>query len=439
MNTLESVAAFALRPPKEQPRRTAPVEQWENLSGQRTAGARGAGAPMRDESGVVMAQAELKKLPLDALHRAAGARFGPFAGYDMPVLYPQGLIAEHAWTREKAGLFDVSHMGPCFLTLKDQSLSGDAAHAAIAAQIERLVPSDIAGLKPGQIRYSVLLNAEGGCLDDLMIARPAAPDRQGMLYIVVNAGCKDADWALMEAALGSAATLTRADERALLALQGPQAEAVLETVLPGVAAMGFMNLKLFETSAYGRLLVSRSGYTGEDGFEILVGSEHAAAFAHTLLPDDNVAWIGLGARDSLRLEAGLCLYGHDLDATTSPVEADLAWILQKRRRACADFPGAARILAEVQNGPARKRVGLRPKDRAPAREGVEIAIDGRAIGIVTSGGFGPSVGAPISMGYVEAAFAKPGTLVDLIVRGQPRAAEIVPLPFVPHRYKRSAP
>jgi len=386
-----------------------------------------------------MDEAERKLLPLDALHRAAGAKFGVFAGYDMPILYPAGLIAEHGWTREKAGLFDVSHMGPCFLSLKADGKTGDAAHAAIAAAIERLVPSDIAGLKPGQIRYSVLLNESGGALDDLMIARPAAPDRQGMLYIVVNAGCKDADWALMEARLGAEATLTRADDRALLALQGPQAEAALEQIVPGVAAMGFMTLRLFETSAFGRLLVSRSGYTGEDGFEILAPSEHAAAFAGALLADARVAWIGLGARDTLRLEAGLCLYGHELDPTISPVEADLSWILQKRRRVAADFPGAARILEELKNGPARKRVGIRPLDRAPARDGVDIQSGGRKIGIVTSGGFGPSVGAPVSIGYVEPAFAAPGTAVDLLVRGQPRAAQIVALPFVPHRYKRSPP
>jgi aminomethyltransferase len=386
-----------------------------------------------------MADAELKKLPLDALHRAAGAKFGAFAGYDMPILYPDGLMAEHAWTRASAGLFDVSHMGPSFLTLKDAGLTGDAAHAAIAAAMERLVPSDIAGLKPGQMRYSVLLNAEGGALDDLMIARPAAPDRQGMLYLVVNAGCKTEDWTLIDAALGNVATLTRADERALLALQGPQAEAALEPLLPGIAAMAFMELKLIETARFGRTLVTRSGYTGEDGFEILVHPEHAAPFAEALTSDARVKWIGLGARDSLRLEAGLCLYGHDLDPTTSPIEADLSWIIQKRRRTAADFPGAARMLDELKSGPKRKRVGIRPMDRAPAREGVEIHSNGRAIGTVTSGGFGPSVGAPISMGYVEPAFAAPGTEIQLIVRGQPRAAEIVSLPFIPHRYKRSAP
>ncbi|MBU6372520.1 MAG: glycine cleavage system aminomethyltransferase GcvT [Alphaproteobacteria bacterium] len=381
---------------------------------------------------------ELKKLPLDAVHRASGAKFGAFAGYDMPILYPEGLMAEHGWTRSQAGLFDVSHMGPCFLTLKDAALTGDAAHAAIAAAMERLVPSDIAGLKPGQMRYSVLLNAEGGALDDLMIARPAAPERQGMLYLVVNAGCKDQDWALIEAALGDVATLTRADDRALLALQGPAAEAALEPLLPGVAAMAFMELKLIETARFGRTLVTRSGYTGEDGYEILVHPEHAGAFAAALTADARVKWIGLGARDSLRLEAGLCLYGHDLDPTISPIEADLSWIIQKRRRTAADFPGASRILEELKAGPKRKRVGIRPKDRAPAREGVEIHAGGRRIGVVTSGGFGPSVGAPISMGYVEPAFATPGTTIELLVRGQPRAAEIVSLPFAPHRYKRSA-
>ncbi len=382
----------------------------------------------------------LKRLPLDALHRALGAKFAAFAGYDMPVTYPEGLLAEHAWTRENAGLFDVSHMGPSFVALsKGHGLEGEAAHAAIATLIERLVPSDIKGLKPGQIRYTTLLNALGGVLDDLMIARPPEPAAQGDLYVVVNAGCKEADWALLQSGVGEAARVVRADDRALLALQGPKAEAALARLAPGVEALAFMTYARFETAEFGRLTISRSGYTGEDGFEILVRPEQAQGFARALLALPEVKPIGLGARDSLRLEAGLCLYGHELDPGTSPIEADLAWIIQKRRRQSGDFPGAGLILRQLSEGPPKRRVGLKPLERAPAREGAEIHAQGRMIGLVSSGGFSPTLNAPISMGYVEAAFAAPGTRVDLMVRGQPRPAEIVALPFVPHRYKRSAP
>jgi aminomethyltransferase len=385
-----------------------------------------------------MAQSEMNSLPLAGLHRQAGAKWGGFAGYDMPLQYDgAGVIVEHQWTREKAGLFDVSHMGPCFIGLpKGHGLTGDDAHAAISALIEQLVPGDIKGLKPGQIRYSVLLNENGGVLDDLMIARPSEPGAQGDLYVVVNAGCKDVDWALMRAAFGDRGHVTRADDRALLALQGPQAEAVLEAIVPGVAAMAFMTYGRFESAAFGRLTISRSGYTGEDGFEILVRAEHAEAFALALLNNPSVRWIGLGARDSLRLEAGLCLYGHDLDEATSPIEADLAWIIQKRRRAAGDFPGAARILKELAQGASRKRVGIKPLTPAPAREGVEIAFDGAIIGKVTSGGFGPSVNGPVSMGYVEARYAVSGQKIDLMIRGQARPGEVVALPFAPHRYKK---
>jgi aminomethyltransferase len=381
----------------------------------------------------------LKKLPLDALHRAAGAKFGGFAGYDMPLTYPLGLLGEHAWTREKAGLFDVSHMGPCFIGLpKDHGLAPEAAHAAIAAQIERLVPGDIAGLKPGQIRYSTLLNKDGGVVDDLMIARPSEPEAQGDLYIVVNAGGKEADWALMAQAFDPGIRIVRADDRALLALQGPLAEAAFAALCPEAAQMKFMTYARLNVGAFGKLTISRSGYTGEDGYEILVKADVAAAFAEALLSDARVKWIGLGARDSLRLEAGLCLYGHDLDETTSPIEADLAWIIQKRRRSAGDFPGGARILKELADGPARKRIGIVLKDRAPAREGVEVAKDGRVIGKVTSGGWSPGLNAPISMAYVETAFATPGMELDLIVRGQPRAGVVVAMPFSPHRYKKGS-
>ncbi|MBL8549186.1 MAG: glycine cleavage system aminomethyltransferase GcvT [Hyphomonadaceae bacterium] len=377
----------------------------------------------------------LQSLPLDALWRGRGARFAPFAGYDMPVQF-EGVIAEHNWTRTHAGLFDVSHMGPCFFALpKGHALVGDAAHQKIASLIERLVPADIQGLKAGQVRYTTLLNPEGGVLDDLMIARPAEPGAAGDLYIVVNAGGKLDDWALINKAVGGEANLVRADDRVLLALQGPDAAAVAAAVIDAkLADMKFMRVARYE--AFGRLTITRSGYTGEDGYEILVRAEHAPALVEALLADARVKPIGLGARDSLRLEAGLCLYGHDLDPTISPIEADLAWTIQKRRRDAADFPGAQRILSEWKNGPTRKRVAIRPRERAPARENVEIMKDGRKIGIVTSGGFSPTLNAPISMGYVEAQFATPGTPVELLVRGQARPADIVALPFVPHRYVR---
>ncbi|HEX8902381.1 glycine cleavage system aminomethyltransferase GcvT [Vitreimonas sp.] len=376
-----------------------------------------------------------KKLPLDALWRARTSKFGDFAGYDMPLQF-EGLIAEHNWTRSHAGLFDVSHMGPSFFALpKGHGLEGEAAHKKVASLIERLVPADIQGLKPGQVRYTMITNAEGGVLDDLMIARPAEPGAAGDLYIVVNAGCKHQDWALIEDATKGEANLVRADDRCLLALQGPSAHVVAAAVIdPALAEMSFMSVKRYD--AFGRLTVTRSGYTGEDGYEILVRAEHAAELANALLAHPEVKPIGLGARDSLRLEAGLCLYGHDLDATTSPIEADLAWTIQKRRREAKDFPGAARIVAELAHGPKRKRVGIRPNDRAPAREGVEIQAGGKRVGIVTSGGFSPVLNAPISIGYVDAEFAELGAGLDLIIRGQARPATIVPLPFVPHRYYR---
>jgi aminomethyltransferase len=378
----------------------------------------------------------LKTLPLDALHRRRTSKFAPFAGYDMPLQYA-GVIPEHQATRTKAGLFDVSHMGPAFFALpKGHGLTGDAAHRAVASIIERLVPADIQGLKPGQMRYTMITNAAGGVLDDLLIGRPPLESQQGDLYLVVNAGAKEEDFALIAQVAAGDANLVRADDRALLALQGPLAEAVLAAIAPEAADLTFMHFARFETENYNRLTISRTGYTGEDGFEILVRAERAEALAQALLASGEVALAGLGARDSLRLEAGLCLYGHDLDALTSPIEADLAWTIQKRRREAGDFPGAARILDELKSGPSRKRVGLKPLERAPAREGSEIVKDGVIVGRVTSGGFSPVLNAPISVGYVDAAFAAPGTVLDLIVRGQPRPAEVVPLPFVPHRYKK---
>jgi aminomethyltransferase len=358
-----------------------------------------------------------------------------FAGYSMPVQYRDGVLKEHLWTREQAGAFDVSHMGPAFLALTERSGDPEADHRAVAALIEPLVCGDIAGLKPGQLRYTLLLNAEGGIVDDLMIGRPLAEDRQGVLQIVVNAGTKEDDFARIEAAVGRGAALARADDGALIAVQGPEAAAVVAGILPRAAGLGFMQFGAFPLDGE-ELSVSRSGYTGEDGYEILVPPARAQAFWERLLADPRVRPIGLGARDSLRLEAGLPLYGHDLDATISPVEANLAFAVSKRRRRAADFPGAARVERELSQGPARLRVGL-AVEGAPAREGAEIAgADGAVIGRVTSGGFSPSLGRPIAMAYVPPADSEPGTRLAAVVRGRAQGAEVVPLPFFPHRYVR---
>lgn len=378
----------------------------------------------------------LKTTPLTSLWAGMGGRMVPFAGYLMPVQFNEGVMAEHKWTREKCGLFDVSHMGPAFLILNDHDMKGDAAHAKIAAAVETILPCDVAGLVPGQLRYTTLPNAEGGVLDDLFVGRPADPDRQGMLYFVVNAGCKEQDFAIIAKAAEGVATLHRADDRALIALQGPKAIDVIGNIGNGPKNLGFMEFMALD-GPYGRVAVSRSGYTGEDGFEVLIQADRAEEFVRTMLGNANVKAIGLGARDSLRLEAGLCLYGHDLDETTSPIEAGLAWTIQKVRRDRADFPGSARILAELANKPKRKRVGLLPTDKAPAREGAEIRdLSGNKVGVVTSGGFGPTVGGPVAMGYVDIACAAIGTPLDLIIRDQPRRWTVAALPFVPHNYVR---
>ncbi len=378
----------------------------------------------------------LKKTPLHAMHVRLGARMAEFGGYDMPIQYADGIMAEHNWTRAHAGLFDVSHMGPSFLALP-QLGGGDEAHRQVSAIVERLVPSDITGLTPGKVQLTVLLNENGGIIDDLMIGRPADPTRQGMLYIVVNAGTKEDDFALIAKAAGKEAELRRGDDRALIALQGPEAEAVIMGILPQAVALSFMNFTRVEHSAYGRILVTRCGYTGEDGFEILVPAEHGEAFANRLLEDHRVKPIGLGARDSLRLEGGMCLYGHDIDATKTPVAASLSWMISKARRERGDFPGAQRILGELKNGVPSKRVGIKPLGRAPAREGTEIQnADGETVGVVTSGGFGPTVNGPVAQGYVDTSYAKAGTPLKLIVRGKPLDAEVATLPFVPAKYKR---
>jgi aminomethyltransferase len=361
----------------------------------------------------------LKTTPLDALHRELGAKMVPFSGYSMPVQYPTGILTEHLHTRRAAGLFDVSHMGQVRLV-------GDGAVAAAA--IERLVPGDIQALGPGRIRYTMLTNGQGGIIDDLMIAR-----RDGELGLVVNAGTKDNDIAHLNAHLPKGVTLVHETERALLALQGPAAVTVLERHVRGIGKTAFMT-EAGATLAGVHITLTRSGYTGEDGFELSIPAERAVDIARLLLRDHEVKPIGLGARDSLRLEAGLCLHGHDIDETTTPIEADLIWTISKRRRAEGGFMGDSVILNQIAEGPSRRRVGILPEGRAPAREGTEIQIGGRTIGRITSGGFGPSADRPVAMGYVDAAHAVVGTPVDLIVRGKALPAQIAPMPFVPHRY-----
>jgi aminomethyltransferase len=361
----------------------------------------------------------LRTTPLDALHRRLGARMVPFAGYAMPVQYA-GVLAEHTQCRTRAALFDVSHMGQA-------SLHGPAA----AAALESLVPGDIQALKPGRQRYTLLTGDSGGVLDDLMVANHG--DR---LVLVFNASRKEADAAHIRAHLPAGVTLKEHPDRALLALQGPQAAQVMQRLSLHAAALPFMGVAAAEIAGHPSW-VSRSGYTGEDGFEISVPGDAAEAVAQALLAEPEVAPAGLGARDSLRLEAGLCLYGSDLDATTSVIEADLAWTIGKRRKLAWDFPGGAVLRDQLDNGAPRRRVGLRPDGRAPARAGTEIQdADGRAIGTVTSGTFGPTAGVPVAMGYVRADHAADGTALHLIVRGKRLPARIAPLPFVPHRYVR---
>jgi len=372
----------------------------------------------------------LLKTPLHAEHVALGARMVPFAGYDMPVQYPTGILTEHNWTREHAGLFDVSHMGQAFLIAEDKN------HETVARVFEALVPADVLSLKPNQQRYSQLLDENGGILDDLMVTRVGAPGHEGWLYLVVNASMKEQDYAHIQARLPKGVSLKRKDDLALMALQGPSAEGVLAKLAPEAANLSFMMSADVQIDGIW-CHVSRSGYTGEDGYEISCKAEDAAKLWNKLLADPEVKPIGLGARDSLRLEAGLCLYGHDIDTTTSPIEAGLIWSIQKRRREEGGFPGAARIQREIKEGPARVRVGIRPEGRAPAREGTVITTpDGREVGIVTSGGFGPTVNGPVAMGYVSKDVSAVGTDLHLIVRGKPLPAKVAAMPFAPHRYKR---
>ena len=372
----------------------------------------------------------LKRTPLHGLHVGLGGRMVPFAGYEMPVQYQAGVLKEHLHTRAAAGLFDVSHMGQIMVRPK----SGAVADAARA--LERLVPGDILGLKPGRQRYAFFTNDSGGILDDLMVA-----NRGDHLLLVVNAACKAADEAHLRAHLVQECDIVTLD-RALIALQGPKAEAALARLAPDCGQMLFMDVR--ELAIMGaRCVVTRSGYTGEDGFEISTPADIAREIAEGLLENPDVAPIGLGARDSLRLEAGLPLYGSDIDATTTPIEAGLAWAMQRSRRARGDraggFPGAPIILDQMAKGSSRRRVGLRPEGRAPVRAGALLFADleeGDPIGAVTSGGFGPTVDAPIAMGYVPSTMSEPGTRLFAEVRGNRLPVEVATLPFMTHRYKR---
>jgi aminomethyltransferase len=379
-------------------------------------------------TGGPMNEAANQKTPLHALHVELGARMALFAGYDMPIHYPTGILAEHLHTRKFAGLFDVSHMG--------QALIEGADHAAVAGFLETFCPADFLNLAPGRQRYTQLLNDDGGIVDDMMVTRP--PGADGALRLVVNASRKAVDYALIRSRLPRGVRLTPLPEAALIALQGPLAAQTVARLAPGegLEIMSFMSARLARIGGL-ETFVSRSGYTGEDGYEISLASTQAESFFRTLMAERDVGPVGLGARDSLRLEAGLCLYGHELDETVDPIEAALAWSIQKRRRAEGGFPGAPRIQNALNNGPSRQRAGIRPDGRASAREGAEIiAPDGAAIGVVTSGGFGPSVGAPIAMGYVARAHAAVGSPINLIVRGKPLSARVVALPFYPHAYYR---
>ncbi len=376
-------------------------------------------------------QSELKHTPLHALHVASGGKMVPFAGYDMPVQFATGVLREHLHTRGAAGLFDVSHMGQIALRAK----SGRVEDAALA--LERLVPQDILAVAPGRQRYAQFTNDGGGILDDLMVANFG-----DHLFLVVNAACKAADEAHLRAHLSDTCMIEPLSDRALIALQGPKAESVLTKLCADIPAMRFMDSGPRRIDGID-CFVSRSGYTGEDGFEISVPAEQAERLAKTLLANSDVLPIGLGARDSLRLEAGLCLYGHDIDTTTTPAEAALAWSIQKSRRKggarAGGFPGADTILAQLEQGAPRRRVGLRPEGRAPVREGAPLFADETSsmqIGAITSGGFGPSLNAPVAMGYLPSSQAAADGTVFAELRGQRLPLRISPMPFVPNTYKR---
>ena len=369
----------------------------------------------------------LRRTPLHDLHVELGAKMVPFAGYEMPVNYPAGILTEHLHCRAAAGLFDVSHMGQVRLQAE--------SHEAVAGALERLCPADFIGLQPGRQRYSFFTDNQGGILDDLMVSR--LQDAKGdHLFMVVNAGCKEQDLSHLQANLNHRCEVTELADRALLAIQGPQAGAVIARLAPESAAMTFMSARELKIGGFD-CIVTRSGYTGEDGFEISVAADRSVDFAKLLLAQPEVKPVGLGARDSLRLEAGLCLYGNDITTATTPVEADLSWAIAKRRREQGGFPGAGQLQRQWADGAPRKRVGILPEGKAPARAHTEIAdAAGNVIGEITSGGFGPSVNGPVAMGYVVTAQAAPGTAVQLLVRGKALPAKVVAMPFVPHRYRR---
>ena len=377
---------------------------------------------MSEEDEFELEPIEILELPLDTWHRDKGARMVEFAGYHMPIQY-EGIMAEHIWTRENAGLFDVSHMGQLMLT-------GDGA----AQALEALVPGDISALKEGKMRYSLLLAEDGGVLDDMMIT--AAP--MG-LYVVINGAVKWDDMGYLRDYLPDEITINNMEDRALLALQGPKAVDALKRVVPGVDALFFMEAGLFfwgPKTDPEPLWISRSGYTGEDGFEISVPATHAQKLADQLCAQPEVKPIGLGARDSLRLEAGLPLYGHDMTADVEPVEANAAFAISKRRRVEGGFAGSERILNALANGPSRKLVGLSVEGKMPVREGAPIFAGAAQVGVITSGGFGPSVGAPIAMGYVDAAHNASGTMLEAEVRSKRVSITVANLPFIPHHYHR---
>lgn len=382
--------------------------------------------PISDNS-----NAELSKTPLHSLHLELGARMMAFAGYDMPIQYPLGVMKEHLHTRAGAGVFDVSHMGQILIRAK----SGDLRDAALA--LEAITPVAVAGLGEGRQRYGLFTNEAGGLEDDFMVA-----NRGDHLYLVVNAACKHEDLARIEAALSATCEIEAQFDRGLIALQGPAAESALSALAPEAAEMKFMDVRELATDG-ARAVVSRSGYSGEDGYEISLDAADTDRIARALLADDSVEAIGLGARDSLRLEAGLCLYGNDIDQTTTPVEANLKWAIQKARRAGGDreggFPGADVILKQFETGPERLRVGLQPSGKAPVRAGAELfsaESGGSPVGTVTSGGFGPSAGGPVAMGYVPAAMADTGSTLFAEVRGKRLPITVAALPFVQSTYKR---
>ncbi len=366
------------------------------------------------------------KTPLFDLHTELGGKIVPFAGYGLPIQYPDGIMTEHKHCRASAGLFDVSHMGQAYV----HSQTGEDP----AAALETIMPGALTNLAPGQMRYTLLLDEGGGIIDDLMVTR--THDASGKLYIVVNAASKDADYTRIEHALGGRITLEPLEDHALIALQGPEAVAVLADIAPEVSDLYFMEATSVTLEGV-VCWVSRSGYTGEDGVEISVPASAAEGLARRLLHDDRVKPIGLGARDSLRLEAGLCLSGQDFDTSRTPIEAGLTFAVPKRRREAGDFPGAQNIAAQAANGPDVLLVGLRPEGRAPVRTGAEIqAADGTPIGTVTSGGFAPSLEAPVALGYVDAAYSAPGTDVQIVLRGRAIPARVSKTPFVPQKYVR---